>query len=142
MRHRRSDEENESFFCRFTFGQFFALLVLEVFTLFFVFYLGARYGREFLGLDRNAEVAQEEVAPKVPTTDDPEVAAMARDLIRQAKTPELKDRIAKMLDNEQKTPPASEKAQPAPTPPPPAAEQSAQPAAAPAAEPSPSPEPQ
>ena len=47
-----TNRQEDTAFCRFTFGQFFALLVLEVFTLFFVFYLGARYGREFLGLDR------------------------------------------------------------------------------------------
>jgi cell division septation protein DedD len=103
MRNRRS-EESESFFCRFTFGQFFALLVLEVFTLFFVFYLGARYGRGLLGLDRPPEVAVESnptEAPRIVTTADPEVAEMAKDLISKAETPELKDRIQKMIEEAQ-----------------------------------------
>lgn len=113
--HHRRGEDAESFFCRFTFGQFFALLVLEVFTLFFVFYLGARYGRGLLGLDQTpAAVTMEEGAAatvpqgdqaagdqKVPTTADPEVVKMADQLIAKAETPELKDRIKKMIEQAQ-----------------------------------------
>ena len=111
MRNRRGEEGagNEGFFCRFTFGQFFAILVLEVFTLFFVFYLGARYGREFLGLDKGPAVAAVEApapaaeetvpeGPQVLTTSDPEAAKVAAELLEKADTPELKDRIAKMFD--------------------------------------------
>jgi len=102
MRSRRG-EESESFFCRFTFGQFFALLVLEVFTLFFVFYLGARYGRGLLGLDKPPAVALEKgaEAARVITTADPEVRQMARELVSKADTPELKDRIQKMISQAQ-----------------------------------------
>jgi DedD protein len=39
----------DDYFCRFTFGQFVTLILLEVVTLFFVFYLGARYGSDLLG---------------------------------------------------------------------------------------------
>lgn len=106
MRSRKGGEEGEGFFCRFTFGQFFALLVLEVFTLFFVFYLGARYGPEFLGFGKKGAVVVGEPlrgeapkeAPRVQTTDDPEVAAMANDIVNKAKTPELKERLAQMLN--------------------------------------------
>ena len=42
------EKELESYFCRFTFGQFVTLILLEVVTLFFVFYLGAHYGPELL----------------------------------------------------------------------------------------------
>ncbi len=98
---RKQGEEGEGFFCRFTFGQFFALLVLEVFTIFFVFYLGARFGPEFLGLGNKGAVVVGEApkgdAPKVATTSDPEVAAMAQDLVNKARTPELKERLAQML---------------------------------------------
>lgn len=105
-RTRRNTEESENFFCRFTFGQFFALLVLEVFTLFFVFYLGARYGREFLGLDKQTQVTvvgsqTPESTAKVTTTDDPEAQKIAKDLIEKANTPELKERIAEMLGKDQ-----------------------------------------
>jgi len=102
MRARRR-EEGDGFFCRFTFGQFFALLVLEVFTIFFVFYLGARYGREFLGLDKQKDVAaveetQNAEEAQVLTTSDPEGAEAARKLMARAKTPELKDRIRQMIE--------------------------------------------
>lgn len=104
-RTRRQVDENESFFCRFTFGQFFALLVLEVFTLFFVFYLGARYGREFLGLDREPPVTVVGEAPaqfpaKVTTTGDPEAQRIANELVAKAQTPELKERIKRMMARE------------------------------------------
>lgn len=104
-RTRRQVDENESFFCRFTFGQFFALLVLEVFTLFFVFYLGARYGREFLGLDREPPVTVVGEAPaqfpaQVTTTQDPEARRIASELVSKAQTPELKERIKQMMNRE------------------------------------------
>lgn len=103
MRNRGGDE-GDGFFCRFTFGQFFALLVLEVFTLFFVFYLGARYGQEFLGL-KVVEAGKGDQgggegagAPKVATTDDPEARELAKELIAKAQTPELKERISRMFE--------------------------------------------
>lgn len=102
LKSRKGEEQGEGFFCRFTFGQFFALLVLEVFTLFFVFYLGARYGPEFLGFEKKGAVIVGEAplaegTAKVATTNDPEVAAMAKDLVDKARTPELKERLAEML---------------------------------------------
>jgi cell division septation protein DedD len=109
MTSRRQDDA-ESFFCRFTFGQFFAILVLEVFTLFFVFYLGARYGRGLLGLDKAPAIALEEAAQsaeaagqagqgggRVITTSDPEAAKVAGELMAKADTPELKERIRRMI---------------------------------------------
>ena len=42
-------KELEDYFCRFTFGQFVTLILLEIVTLFFVFYLGARYGPDLIG---------------------------------------------------------------------------------------------
>ncbi len=41
--------ELEDYFCRFTFGQFVTLILLEIVTLFFVFYLGAKYGPDLMG---------------------------------------------------------------------------------------------
>ncbi|OGQ22552.1 MAG: hypothetical protein A3I05_04315 [Deltaproteobacteria bacterium RIFCSPLOWO2_02_FULL_44_10] len=99
-RPRREDESD--FFCRFTFGQFFALLLLEVFTLFFIFYLGARYGRQFLGFETASLSDQEKRnEAEIKTTQDPEITKMAKILIEQAQTPELKERIAKMLGTDQ-----------------------------------------
>jgi cell division septation protein DedD len=133
-RTRRQVDESESFFCRFTFGQFFALLVLEVFTLFFVFYLGARYGREFLGLDREPPVTVVGEAPaqfpaQVTTTQDPEARRIASELVSKAQTPELKERIKQMMGGESEQQPAAEMPeQPIATPPP--AEEPAEPVAA------------
>ncbi len=117
-RRNTGEGESDSFFCRFTFGQFFALLVLEVFTLFFVFYLGARYGREFLGLDKKPAVAVVESGTPakrlaVQTTDDPEAREIAHDLIAKAQTPELKERIASMLNKDED---ATQPAMPTPHP--------------------------
>lgn len=102
-----SGGRSSRYFCRFTFGQFFTLIVLQVFTLFFIFYLGARYGRSFLGLpDFPPALAQ---APdrglRVETTDpnvvaavqDPEIKAMAADLVKSAPTPDLKQRVTELL---------------------------------------------
>ncbi|HEX5036839.1 MAG TPA: SPOR domain-containing protein [bacterium] len=50
----------DDYFCRFTFGQFVTLILLEVVTLFFVFYLGARYGSDLLG---TSEVKKQAVIP-------------------------------------------------------------------------------
>jgi len=122
-RTRRQVDENESFFCRFTFGQFFALLVLEVFTLFFVFYLGARYGREFLGLDREPPVTVVGQAPaqfpaQVTTTQDAEAQKIASELVSKAQTPELKERIKQMMGSEaQQQPTAAMPEQPIAAPP-------------------------
>jgi len=104
QRHKKQ-QQDDSFFCRFTFGQFFSILLLEVFTLFFVFYLGAKYGADFLGLPVSLEASQtvadspSDYSPKltVQTTDDPEVLKLAQELMDKAKTPELKERIAAML---------------------------------------------
>lgn len=106
--------EHDGFFCRFTFGQFFAILLLEVFTLFFIFYLGARYGREFfsLGISNAGQVTvvhdngavPANVDPTVVSSEDPAALAMADDLIAKAGTPELKEKIATMLKNQNAIP--------------------------------------
>lgn len=105
-------DKERSYFCRFTFGQFFTLLVLEIFTLFFIFYLGARYGREFLGIRNEPTVKAEGNLPEVSTTDldavsttrDPEIKALAKDILEAAPTPDLKKRVAEMLgDRGQRT---------------------------------------
>lgn len=98
-------KEVPSYFCRFTFGQFFTLLVLEIFTLFFIFYLGARYGKEFLGLP-SATTAKDATLPEIKSTDltavattkDPEIHALAKEILEAAPTPDLKERVAEMLE--------------------------------------------
>lgn len=98
-------QKETNYFCRFTFGQFFTLLVIEIFTLFGIFYLGARYGRTLLGIAELAQTAQQEKTPGLTTTDpnviaatqDPEIKALAKDLLESSPTPDLKERVAEML---------------------------------------------
>lgn len=97
--------DKPSYFCRFTFGQFFTLLVLEIFTLFFIFYLGARYGRSLLGIETPTAAVEPSGLPEVKTTDpnvvattnDPEIKELAQDILKSAPTPDLKERVAEML---------------------------------------------
>lgn len=98
-------QKETNYFCRFTFGQFFTLLVIEIFTLFGIFYLGARYGRTLLGISEPAQIAQQEGSPGLTTTDpnviaatqDPEIKALAKDLLESSPSPDLKERVAEML---------------------------------------------
>ena len=53
-------EEDEDYFCRFSFGQFVSLALLELLALFFVFYLGARYGPNLIGT--NSSPAEHKLA--------------------------------------------------------------------------------
>ena len=103
-------KDKPSYFCRFTFGQFFTLLVLEIFTLFFIFYLGARYGRSLLGIETGPIVAEPTGLPFVAVTDpnvvattsDPEIKELAKDILDSAPTPDLKKRVAEMLQESNK----------------------------------------
>lgn len=104
---RSSGGRSSRYFCRFTFGQFFTLIVLQVFTLFFIFYLGARYGRSLLGLPDSLPVVATaaESGLRIETTNpnvvaavqDPEIKAMAEDLVKAAPTPDLKQRVTELL---------------------------------------------
>lgn len=107
------NKKEPGYFCRFTFGQFFTLLVLEIFTLFFIFYLGSRYGGELLGIKQTvASKDQKKNLPEVvitdpnqiATTQDPEIKALAKDLLHSAPTPDLKARVAEMLEEPRTAP--------------------------------------
>lgn len=100
-------QRENSYFCRFTFGQFFTLLVIEIFSLFFLFYLGARYGRELLGIEPPAvstlppagtPLLQTTNPEAVATMHDPEIQALAKEILEQAPSPDLKQRVAEMLE--------------------------------------------
>ncbi len=56
-------KELEGYFCKFTFGQFVTLILLELVTLFFVFYLGAHYGPDLIG-SRRENLALPSEGPK------------------------------------------------------------------------------
>jgi cell division septation protein DedD len=44
------EKEDVYYFCKLTFGQFFTFIVLQVITLVAAFYIGAKYGAEYLNL--------------------------------------------------------------------------------------------
>jgi len=102
-----SNKGEARYFCRFTFGQFFTILVLEIFTLFFIFYLGARYGRELFGLPSSSPaIAQKQkgmpevtntMETVVSTTHDPEIKALTKEIMNSAPTSDLKQRVEDML---------------------------------------------
>jgi cell division septation protein DedD len=72
-------DNNEGFFCSFTFGQFVSLAVLEIAALFFIFYLGARYGPGLMGWNTKSAntvaVFPDELedSPVKPTSETPEL---------------------------------------------------------------------
>ena len=105
------DEHKPHYFCKLTFGQFFTLMVLEIVTLSFVFYLGARYGNEYLKLDVLTESKREPVSivsdvplrPKkveAVRTEETELQGMARDALKSGKI-DLKKRVEEILAREQ-----------------------------------------
>jgi cell division septation protein DedD len=103
------EDDDVQYFCRFTFGQFFTILVLEVVTLAFVFYLGAKYGTNYLKIEGETgpnitQVIAGSNQPMAPELQDRELQAMARDVVRGAGSENLKDRVKEMLDK-QKNPP-------------------------------------
>lgn len=57
-------KELDDYFCRFTFGQFVTLILLEIVTLFMVFYLGARYGPDLIGESRSIATERGSSLPK------------------------------------------------------------------------------
>lgn len=114
------EEEAQEFFCRFTFGQFFTILVLEVVTLAFVFYLGAKYGTNYLKIadDDKPKIEQvvagnssmqimtpamapQQQAQAAPAANsqinDSELQAMARDALNVKKDDDLKARVKEIL---------------------------------------------
>lgn len=105
------NEDEPHFFCKLTFGQFFTLMVLEIITLCFVFYLGARYGNEYLKLDIISEKSNTPVSvvsntPRVTKssedhiTNDDELQQMAREALG-ANTVDLKARVQEILAREE-----------------------------------------
>ncbi len=115
--HEGEEEPEVHHFCKLTFGQFFTLMVLEIITLCFVFYLGARYGNEYLKLDVISEsrqapvqiiseprqiVEREDVKKEkaLGEMSDDELRDMARKALGEGK-PDLKQRVEGILARQQ-----------------------------------------
>lgn len=124
------EEPEAHHFCKLTFGQFFTLMVLEIITLCFVFYLGARYGNEYLKLDvvtesrrepvsivsEGAGVVRSEAVEKrsagFADMSDDELREMARKTMSGGDKVDLKQRVEEILARQQgpSTPPIGEPA--------------------------------
>lgn len=105
-------EEEEApvqYFCKFTFAQFFTIMVLAVFTLGFMFYLGARYGNDYLRLGETASNSVNSVtgvgistipgtAPTDPEKAD-EMLRTAREVLQQQQSEKLQGQVAAVLQN-------------------------------------------
>ncbi len=99
-------EPGVQYFCKFTFGQFFTLLVLEVVTLGFVFYLGAKYGNEYIKITKEDSAPQQMITEVVAkgttpagneTIKDKELQQMAREAMAGNSEAELKAKVREML---------------------------------------------
>lgn len=100
------DDTPAPYFCKFTFAQFFTIMILAVFTLGFMFYLGARYGNDYLRLGETASMsttsASIETIPGASTTDGEktdEMLKVAREALQQQQTEKLQEQVASVLQN-------------------------------------------
>lgn len=138
------DEEREQFFCQFTFGQFFTLVVLFVISVCSSFYLGARYGNQYLRIaDRELPTVPVPVSPQVVSAGvlpdriqhDEELKEMARAALRRHEQRQLEQQANDYLSG------GGAPGQPPAAAPVPAAPESASGLESPPPHPSPLPEP-
>ncbi len=100
------DEAPVQYFCKFTFAQFFTIMTLSVFTMGFMFYLGARYGNDYLRLGEtsSSKVARAAIStiPGAPATDAEKADEMlksAREALQQQQSEKLQEQMASVLQN-------------------------------------------
>jgi len=98
------DEAPVQYFCKFTFAQFFTIMILAVFTLGFMFYLGARYGNDYLRLGQvENSVTSAPISTFSSASSDPEKAsemlATAREALQQQQAEKLQGQVANVLQN-------------------------------------------
>lgn len=100
------DEAPVQYFCKFTFAQFFTIMTLSVFTMGFMFYLGARYGNDYLRLGQttSSSVASASIStiPGAPTMDfekSDEMLKAAREALQQQQAEKLQGEVANVLQN-------------------------------------------
>lgn len=101
----QDDEAPVHYFCKFTFAQFFTIMILAVFTLGFMFYLGARYGNDYLRLGQvNASSLSTASISTVsnegpPTEKTEEMLKSARDALQATQSERLQAQVANVLQN-------------------------------------------
>lgn len=103
----QDDEAPVQYFCKFTFAQFFTIMILAVFTLGFMFYLGARYGNDYLRLGQvdKASVSTASIetvsgsvgGPDSGKTD--EMLKTAREALQTTQSERLQEQVANVMQN-------------------------------------------
>lgn len=101
-------EDEAQYFCKFTFGQFFTIIVLEVVTLAFIFYLGAKYGTDYLKITADngrtgvtEVVAGSQTAQSIPPElQDSELQALAKDVVSGGSDESLKEKVRNLLEKQ------------------------------------------
>lgn len=103
-----TEGESVRYFCRFTFGQFFTLFLLGVITIVFVFYLGARYGTNYLRIADTSSNgpnviqvtggAHSALPPEL--SNDPELARLAREVRAANQGESLEERLKELLEKQ------------------------------------------
>jgi cell division septation protein DedD len=103
----QDDEAPVQYFCKFTFAQFFTIMILAVFTLGFMFYLGARYGNDYLRLGQvnssSVSTASIQSVSTVPGTasseDTQEMLKSAREALQSTQSERLQEQVSNVLQN-------------------------------------------
>ncbi|MBI2346322.1 MAG: SPOR domain-containing protein [Deltaproteobacteria bacterium] len=100
-------DEPVSYFCQLTFGQFFTLVVLLVITLCFTFYVGARYGNQYLRIGEEgppsvavtpAMQAPQATAPLPESVaEDARLKELAREALMREQRNKLEGQVQEML---------------------------------------------
>lgn len=102
----QDDEAPVQYFCKFTFAQFFTIMILAVFTLGFMFYLGARYGNDYLRLGQvNASSVSTAAISTVPASSaassesTEEMLKSAREALQTTQSERLQEQVANVMQN-------------------------------------------
>lgn len=101
-------EDEAQYFCKFTFGQFFTIIVLEVVTLAFVFYLGAKYGTDYIKITADNDrpevtgvvAGNQATQAALPELQDTELQALAKDIVSGGSDESLKEKVRNLLEKQ------------------------------------------
>ncbi len=100
------DEAPVQYFCKFTFAQFFTIMILAVFTLGFMFYIGARYGNDYLRLGQTTSASLgtasiSTIPGAVPMDGEKgeEMLKTAREALQTTQSERLQQQVANVLQN-------------------------------------------
>ena len=103
----QDDEAPVQYFCKFTFAQFFTIMILAVFTLGFMFYLGARYGNDYLRLGQvnsssvsTASISTVSGASGASSSENSEeMLKSAREALQATQSERLQEQVSNVMQN-------------------------------------------